>query len=361
MQRKIRFGVIGCGRWGRSHARVYRESPYSELVAVCDSDVQRAKGFAEEFSVPSYRDYGKMLETEELDAVGIVTPDFAHAGPLIAAANRGLHILCEKPLVTDEDELEQVLEALRRSKVRIMVDYHNRWDIPFVMARETIEKGEIGTPISGYAKLNDSISVPAEGYISWAAQSSVLWFLGSHTVDTVTWLFNDRIRRVYTVSHTGLLKSLSVDCVDTYLSTLEFEKGGIAQIENGWIEPKSKPAIFDFRCEILCSRGMVNIDLCNTNYFQVFHENRLEHPDFAVFTDVHGVPMGFAIESIRDFVKRLYYDEEFIVPFEKSVDVNRVLFAILRSAEKTEPVLVDYYQVLLTAVPGGICGMVSSV
>jgi predicted dehydrogenase len=342
MKRKIRFGVIGCGRWGRSHARVYKESPYSELVAVCDLDGKRAQSFGEEFSVKYFTDYHKMLETEELDAVGIVTPDFAHAGPLIAAANRGVHILCEKPLVTDEEELEKVLGVIHKRKIRIMVDYHNRWDIPFVMAKEKIQEGKIGTPISGYAKLNDSIVVPAEGYISWAQKSSVVWFLGSHTVDAVTWLFNDRIHRVYAVSHSGLLRSMKVDCVDTYLSTLEFEKGGIAQIENGWIEPKSKPSIFDFRCEVLCSGGMVTIDLCNTNYFQIFYENNMEHPDFAVFTDVHGVPMGFAIESIRDFVKRLYFDEEFIVPFEESVNVNRVLFAILKSAEKREPVLVSY-------------------
>jgi len=342
VKKKLRFGVIGCGRWGRSHARVYRKSPYSELIAVCDEDGRRAQGFAEEFSVKHYTDYHKMLEKEKLDAVGVVTPDFAHAGPLIAAAERGVHILCEKPLVTDQEELEKVLDAIRTSRVRIMVDYHNRWDIPFVMAREKIREGKIGTPISGYAKLNDSIAVPAEGYISWAEKSSVIWFLGSHTVDTITWLFNDRIRRVYAVSHEGLLRSKNIDCVDTYLSTLEFEKGGIAQIENGWIEPKSKPMIFDFRCEVLCSEGMVNIDLCNTNYFQVFYENSMEHPDFAVFTDVHGVPMGFAIESIRDFVKRLYFDEDFIVPFEESVNVNRVLFAILQSARKREPVAVVY-------------------
>jgi predicted dehydrogenase len=203
VKRKLRFGVVGCGRWGRSHARVYRESPYSELAAVCDEDGRRAQSFAEEFSARHYTDYHKMLEKEKLDAVGIVTPDFAHAGPLIAAAERGVHILCEKPLVTDWEELEKVLDAVRTSRVRIMVDYHNRWDIPFVMAREKIREGKIGTPLSGYAKLNDSIAVPAEGYISWAEKSSALWFLGSHTVDAITWLFNDRIRRVYAVSHEG--------------------------------------------------------------------------------------------------------------------------------------------------------------
>ena len=69
MKRKLRFGVIGCGRWGRSHARVYRESPYSELAAVCDEDGRRAQGFSEEFSAR----YPKAVETLTKDQDQLLT------------------------------------------------------------------------------------------------------------------------------------------------------------------------------------------------------------------------------------------------------------------------------------------------
>ena len=341
MKKPIAFGVIGCGTWGQAHAEVFSTHRYSRLAAVCDVDRGRAEKLAKEYSVPHYGDYNEMLDKEELEAVGIATPDFAHAGPLIAAASRKKHIFCEKPLVTEKDEFEKVLDAIQKSTVRIMIDYHNRWNVPFVKAKKRLNEGELGDPVNGYMRLNDIQWVPRE-YISWAAKSSIIWFLGSHTVDTLSWLFGDRVRRVYSVSRSGILKEQGIDAVDVYMSTLEFEKGGIAQIENGWITPDSNPNINDFKFNLLCTKGMVNIDLSSSNFFEIYGQNKVEHPDFLVKPRVYGKTTGFSYESIRDFIERLYHEEEFIVPFEESVNVNRVLFAILDSAEKGVPVEVSY-------------------
>jgi hypothetical protein len=87
---------------------------------------------------------------------------------------------------------------------------------------------------------------------------------------------------------------------------------------------------------------MVNIDFSSSNFFEIYTEKKVEHPDFSVKPRVYGQPSGFSYESIRDFIRKIVFDEEFIVPFEESVDVNRVLFAILDSAEKRAPVEVRY-------------------
>lgn len=340
MKDKINFGVIGCGEWGKSHALVFDQSPYANLVAVCDVNAEAAKRVAARHSVRYYTDYNAMLDSDKIEAVGIATPDFAHGDPLLSAIERDMNILCEKPLTTRTDELERILEALsRRRDVRIMVDYHNRWNLLFSEARQTVLRGGIGEPISAYMRLNDKIFVPRK-YLKWARESSILWFLGSHTVGTLMWMFDDRIRRVYSVATSGLLQSLDIDAVDAYLSTVEFDKGCVAQMENGWITPDSTPAVNDFRFSMLGTKGNINIDLSNSGCFQVFGESGVEQPDFFVKNTVHGKPKGFAFESMSDFVEKPYFDQEFVLPFEDSVYVNRVLFAILESAVKREPVIV---------------------
>jgi predicted dehydrogenase len=341
MKEKIKFGVIGCGTWGSNHAKIYSDNPYSKLVAVCDLNFDKANNLAKKFSVNYYTDFNKMLENEEIDAVGIATPDFAHAEPLIAAAKKGKNILCEKPIVTSNEELEKVVKIIKENKVRIMVDYHNHYNVPLVLTKNDIINGKLGIPVNAHIRLNDTLEVPAGGYISWAAKSSVIWFLGSHTVDMICWIMGDKIKKVYSVAHEGILKNMNINCVDTYLSTLEFEKGEIAHIENGWITPKGHPCIYDFKFNILCSKGMVDFDFSSSNYFQVHTESTVKNPDFAGEASVYGSPFGFEIESIRDFIKKLYFDEEFIIKFDDSIHVNKVCSAILESASKGEPVLID--------------------
>lgn len=338
---KIKLAVIGCGVWGQAHAEVFAHHPLGRLVAVADQQASRAEAIGKLYGVPWYADYRAMLEREEIDAVGVATPDFAHAEPLIAAVQHGKHVLCEKPLVTRREELERVLEAIAKSGRRVMVDYHNRWNPPFAITKQRLSAGELGAPVNGYLRLNDTIWVPLE-FITWAASSSIIWFLGSHAVDTLSWLFADRVKRVYAVSHEGILKGQGIDAVDTYLSTLEFSNGGIAQIENGWITPNTNPLVNDFKLNLLCTQGMVNMDLSSSNFFEVYSEKRIEHPDFFIKPRIHGAASGFAYEAIRDFVTRLHRDEEFVAPLAESVAVNQVLFAILESARQSAPVDVRY-------------------
>jgi len=340
-RRKIKFSVIGCGRWGKKHAEIYKHSPYSELVAVCDLDSKRAAEMAKEYSVNYYTDYEEMFKSEEIDAVGITTPDFAHADPIISAAMHNKQILCEKPLVTKEEDLEKVIEVINRKKVRIMVDYHNRWNVPFAITKEKVVSGELGKPINAYVRQNDTIYVAADGYLPWSGKSSSLWFLGSHSVDTVSWIFGERVKKVYSVSREGVLKGKGINCADTYLSTLEFEKGGVAQVENGWITPNTNPFIIDFKFDLQCTKAKVDINFSNSNYFQICSESRVENPDF-INHKIFGSDRGFISDSIKDFIRNIYFDEEFLVKFEESINVNRVLFAILNSDNKGEAIIVKY-------------------
>jgi predicted dehydrogenase len=342
MNTKLKMAIVGAGIWGENHARIYQAHPFCEVTAVCDQDRHKAEALAAKMGIGQYYDdYREMFEKSGCDAVAIVTPDFAHAAAAISAAEHKKHILVEKPLATTREEVFAMGEAFAKNKVRAMVDLHNRWSPPFNVAHQSLERGELGKPYSAYMRLND-IKWVATDMLPWAASSSILWFLGSHSVDTLRWFFGDEVKRVYAVSRRGLLASLGVDTEDTYLTTLEFRNGGVAQMENGWITPNANPCVNDIKFSILGDKGMISLDLSSHNMIQKYTDEKVQVPDVLVQHAIFDYPRGFAFESIRSFVDCILSGEEFRVSVEDAANTSLVILSIMESAAKGQPVEVAY-------------------
>ena len=338
----IRMAIVGAGTWGENHAHIYQAHPMAEPVAICDQDVAKAQALAGRLGIAEvYQDYREMLQRCSCDAVAIVTTDFAHAEIAVAAAHAGKHVLIEKPLATTREDVLTLTDELAKSGVRAMVDLHNRWSPPFNQAWQAVQDGELGTLYSAYFRLND-IKWVATDLLPWAARSSILWFLGSHSLDTLRWLFGSDVKRVYAVRRSGLLKEAGVDTVDLYQSTLEFANGGIAQMENGWITPNGNPNVNDMKCTLLGTRGMISIDTTHHNLIQQVSEDRLRVPDVLVQNHVFGEPKGFAFESIRGFIDPLVDGKPFPVSIEDAARTSLALLAIMESARTRQPVDVQY-------------------
>jgi predicted dehydrogenase len=312
------------------------------VAAVCDEKPGKAQALAAKMGIPKwYESYEEMFKQSGCDAVAIVTPDFAHAAVAIKAAEYGKHVLVEKPLATTREDVFAMVEAFEKYKVRAMVDLHNRWSPAFNVAYQSVERGELGTPYSGYMRLND-IKWVATDMLPWAARSSILWFLGSHSLDTLRWFFGDDVKRVYSVSREGILKGAGVDTADTYLTTLEFKKGGVAQMENGWITPNANPCVNDIKFNILGDKGMISLDLSHHNMIQKYTDEKVTVPDMVVQHSVFGYPKGFAFESIRSFVDCLLSGEAFHVSVTDAANTSLAILAIMESAKTRSPVEVRY-------------------
>lgn len=341
---KIKMGIVGAGTWGETHAFIYNDHPCAEVAAVCDMNLERAQALAAKFNVPAtgiFTDHNDMLRSGGVDAVAIVTPDFAHTRIAVDCANAGKHFIIEKPLTTSREEAHEIVEAVERNKVRMMVDLHSRWSPLVAIPKQSIVDGEIGEPYSAYYRLND-IKWVATDLLPWAAKSSILWFLGYHSVDVLRWLFDDEVERVYSVSREGVLKGEGVDTVDVYQTILEFRGGGIATMENGWITPNSNPNVNDMKLNITGTKGMFNIDPTHSQMMERFTETKADRPDLLVRHFIHGKPKGFAYESIRHFVDQLITGEPFQVTIEDAYNTTMVVLAIMESAKTRTPVKVVY-------------------
>ncbi len=339
----VRIGIVGAGLWGAMHARAYAQNCRVELAAVCDLDESKALRLAEQYHIPKTFTRLEEMLAEDLDGVSVATPDDAHTPVVLAVAASGRHILVEKPLATSVEECQAMIAAAEHAGVMLMVDWHNRWNPPIYSAWTAARSGELGEIRYIYYRLSDTVYVPTQ-MLPWASRSSVMWFLGSHAIDTTCWLMGRSPKRVFCQKRHGILAGLGVDTPDLYLTILEFEGGGLAVVENTWILPQQSPALIDHKVEILGSRGAAYLDPTHNRAFEKYSPEtaggfpNLSYADMLISPEIYGKQMGFAVESIHHFVECIEQGKQ---PLAGGVDGllnTRLILAAEESARTGLPV-----------------------
>ena len=144
--RTLRWGVIGLGRIVRTTiAPAMLAEPECELVAAVSRDQGRADAFAKEFGVGfASTSYDEMLANPEVDAVYVATPNAQHVDQVIAAAEAGKHVWCDKPMALTVADARREIEACEKAGVRLGINFHNR-HLPWVRdVRAMLADGAIG-------------------------------------------------------------------------------------------------------------------------------------------------------------------------------------------------------------------------
>lgn len=337
----LRCAVVGLGTFGSFHARVWNELPETSLAAVCDKNEARAAEIGARYGVPWYTDHRAMLRECGCDAVSVATPDHLHRAVAVDCARAGKHILVEKPLATTREDVHAICDAAAQSGVRAMCDLHNRVNPPFALARQQIERGALGGVRSIYLRMNDACSV-ATGMLSWTKDSSILWFVGVHSLDLICFLSGSRPRRVYAASTRGVLDGMGIPAVDLYQTSLEMENGVIAQMENGWIVPNGSPSLIDMKCSVLCAEGMLKVNGSDSDLLRVYTPQRMDTPSCIARPEIGGSVTGFAVENLRNFARGILEDAAFSSTLREAADVCRAIEAIHESARLHAPVEVQY-------------------
>ncbi|RKY60938.1 MAG: gfo/Idh/MocA family oxidoreductase, partial [Candidatus Latescibacterota bacterium] len=140
----VRVGFIGVGGIARHHLGKLAGMEDVEFVAFCDVDEERAKWAASQYGGKAYTDYKEMYEREDLDAVFICLPPFAHTDQELLAAERGIALFVEKPLGLSAEKAEEVASVVRERGVISSVGYHFRYMEATDRAREFMEGREVG-------------------------------------------------------------------------------------------------------------------------------------------------------------------------------------------------------------------------
>ena len=150
--RKIGFGVIGTGFWGRNHARVISELGDARLVAVCDVDAHKVEKIAKEYNALSCTSADDLLKMPDVEAVTICTPTITHAEIAMKAIKSGKHLLIEKPMASTSAQAKSILKEAEGKNVRIMVGFIERFNPALQQLKQIVENGYLGEVVLAFAR-----------------------------------------------------------------------------------------------------------------------------------------------------------------------------------------------------------------
>ncbi len=254
----IRFGLLGCGRISKRHSDLLGGNHIhgARLVAVCDTDRQRADGAGSKFGVSVYYNLVDLLSDEKVDAVAVLTPSGLHAQHAIACAQAGKHVVVEKPMALRLQDADDMNRACDQAGVKLFVVKQNRFNVPIMKARQALDAGRFGKLVLGTVRVRwcrDQAYYDQDAWRgTWAHDGGVLTNQASHHIDMLEWFFGDVVS-VHARSTTALV---NIETEDTAVATLKFRNGALGIIE---ATTATRPADLEGSLSILGEKGAVEI------------------------------------------------------------------------------------------------------
>jgi predicted dehydrogenase len=213
---KVRLGIVGVGNVAPLSVPGYLEHPACDVVALCDPDVGRARGFASDWNIPKvFASLDELLGADIVDAVEILTPTHLHAQHVIKAAGAGKHVSCQKPIAAAVSDARKMIEACASSSVLLRVAENCCYYPPLVRAKELIIDGAIGSPT--VVRIKTVVGETDSLFQSALNPDGYLWRLdvrspGGHLFDDVmhkyamaSWLVDEDVSAVQAVVRKGKL------------------------------------------------------------------------------------------------------------------------------------------------------------
>ena len=332
----VNYGGIGAGLQGEKHGEVSSLAPNATLIGICDANEERARVLALKHGAKHIcADYQELLALDEVEAVSIALPDHLHRDVTVAALEAGKHVLLEKPMATSVDDAEAIVAAQKASGKKLMINWSNRWMIPFAQTKQKLDAGALGDPLYCYARLNNTTYVPTQ-MLSWAANTRLPYWLICHRYDIARWYFGCEAKKITAVSRSVVLKEMGIDTPDFYQVTVEFEGGQVGNFESCWILPESLPYMVDSKFQLVCTKGYVNVDP-NPAVHQLATDEKYSLEGF-LSANVMGQPVGFVRQAIEHFINCCVTGSEPLITGEDGLQITRALVAMVEAAETGEAV-----------------------
>ncbi|MBI3852115.1 MAG: Gfo/Idh/MocA family oxidoreductase [Verrucomicrobia bacterium] len=264
-----RFGIAGqLARLGLDHhSRDFADVKF-ELVAVAARTEASAKRTAESFSSFTHhvsRPYfGEtpwldiLRDVPDLDVMAVATPDNLHTPVILAALEKGVHVVTEKPMCLDIAEADQIIELARAKKRVVAVDMHKRYDPDHLRIRDDILK-RIGQPLYGTAYLEEPLEVSTSTF-KWVEQSDPFSYVGPHWVDLIYHYYKSKPVSLTAVGQKKRLVRDGINAYDAVQVRVDFANGMSINFHNNWITPPDFEGPVNQGHEIVGADGKVESD-----------------------------------------------------------------------------------------------------
>jgi predicted dehydrogenase len=324
----VKVGIISFAH-GHAHgnARCLAQIPDVELTAIADDDETRLRDAIAQYGGDPYLDYRDLLARDDITAVIITSPNGHHHEHVIAAAQAGKHVLCEKPIATTHTDGLAMVAACREHNVKFQTAFPVRFSAPAVNLRRLVHEGAVGTPLA--IKATNPGRYPGGWFGDPAlAGGGAVMDHTVHVVDLLRWIFETEITSVYAEIDTRLHPGLPVDDVGTVMLTLG--NGLIASLDPSWSRPKTFPTWGGLTMDVIGDRGVISMDAFSQN-LQVVEDRGPTHLS---------VPWaeGGDLPMISGFLDAIRTNTDPPVTGEDGLRALEVALCAYESAKRHEPV-----------------------
>ncbi|MGH8289024.1 MAG: Gfo/Idh/MocA family protein [Steroidobacteraceae bacterium] len=298
--RKIRFAIVGCGRIAVNHfTALDKHRDDAELVAVCDTDPEALDRAVRRTGARPYPNLTELLKGSDLDAVVLCTPSGLHSQQTVKAAQRGVHVITEKPMATRWVDGIEMVRACDEHGVRLFVVKQNRRNATLQLLKRALDQRRFGRIFM--VTINVFWSRPQEYYDSarwrgtWEFDGGALMNQASHYIDLVDWLIGP-VESVQAYLGT-LARNIQVE--DTATVGIRWRSGALGSVN---VTMLAYPRNLEGSITILGETGSVRIGGVAVNEIQhwQFADSRPEDADVKT--------ASYNTTSVYGFGHPLYYE-----------------------------------------------------
>lgn len=329
----VNLGIIGFGRIGKVHAEsLTKYVPSASLKSVSDPFIdEEGTKYAKSLGVENvYKDHSNILSDPEIDAVLICSSTDTHSKISIEALRAGKHVFCEKPIDLNIEKIKEVLDEVKKSKLKYQVGFNRRFDHNFRAIRDAVQSGKVGDPHVIKITSRDPGAPPIE-YVK--VSGGLFLDMMIHDFDMVRYLSGSEVEEVYAIGNTLIDPEIGkAGDIDTAIVTLKLENGALAVIDN------SREAVYgyDQRAEVFGSKGAISIgNDSNSTAVMSTKDGIVSEKPLYFFLERY---MQAYADEVKDFVQAIEDDTEVPVGAEDGLISVLIGVAAKKSLKEGRPV-----------------------
>jgi myo-inositol 2-dehydrogenase/D-chiro-inositol 1-dehydrogenase len=261
---RIGLAIVGAGRVGLFRGEVAARHPMVDFIGICDRKEDRLE-LVQSKTQADYAttDFRELLKRPEITAAIIATDEHLHVEPVLAAVERGLSLLIEKPLATELADSQRVLDRITKAKVDAVVGYTQRFRRRWLAAKEKVRTGSLGdvTMVTSRAFMNRLVALDNYRRTSDPSKISPMVISGTHALDIVMWMME--AKKPVELYARSVDKALGPICkgIDATAGMITFEDGSIYHASISWALPIVWPgAVYSLEVGITGTDGVLTID-----------------------------------------------------------------------------------------------------
>lgn len=320
-QQPLRIALVGAGAISQTHSLALRRTSLCRLVAVCDVNAQAANSLAEPHAAAAHADLDTLLSKESFDAAIVCTPPNSHPEICARLLERGVHVLCEKPMAVGVESARQMFATADASGAKLTMASKFRHVDDVRSAKSLIDSGTIGEVVL----FENTFTANVDMRNRWNSNpqisgGGVLIDNGTHSVDIMRYLLGPLTE--LRVVEGKRLQSANVE--DTVKILVRSQAGVLGDIDLSWSISKEQPAYIN----VYGSEGTIMVGWRESKY------RRSQDKDWTVFGHGYDKVQAF-VDQLDNFVLGIHEIADFVVSPEDalaSVEVIETAYAALSDA-----------------------------